>query len=119
MSSDRRALGAAGEEIACGYLRDMGYTIAERNWRSRRGELDIVARMGGNLVVVEVKTRTGTGFGEPEEAVTAAKARRIRALAAEYLASTARFDQVRFDVISVMLDPDGDLLELNHIPGAF
>lgn len=119
MAVDRRLLGAAGEGFACDYLRDSGYSITERNWRSRRGELDIIARRGGATVIVEVKARTGTSFGEPEEAVTPAKARRIRALAAEYLAGAPGCDRVRFDVIAVKLDPDGDLLELEHIRDAF
>lgn len=119
MRGDRRSLGAAGEAFACDYLRDSGYTILERNWRCRRGELDIVTRRGGTTVFVEVKARTGSSFGEPEEAVTRAKARRIRALAAEYLAGAPPCGVVRFDVIAVKLDPDGDLLELNHLRDAF
>jgi putative endonuclease len=116
---DRRAVGSTGEDIACQYLLDQGFNIADRNWRSRSGELDIVARKGDVTVFVEVKARRGRTFGEPEEAVTPAKARRIRGLAAEYLASGAHSPEVRFDVISVMLDQDGTLLELRHIPDAF
>ncbi len=118
-ATDRRALGDAGEDIACQYLQDHGFTIADRNWRSRSGELDIVARKGGVTVFVEVKARRGRTFGEPEEAVTPTKARRIRGLATEYLASGARSPEVRFDVISIMLDAEGNLLELRHIPDAF
>lgn len=113
------ALGGVGEEIACQYLLDQGFTIADRNWRSRSGELDIVARQGGITVFVEVKARRGRTFGEPEEAVTPAKARRIRGLATEYLASGVHSPEVRFDVISIMLDAEGNLLELRHIPHAF
>ena len=117
--SDRRALGILGEDIACRYLEDQGFSITERNWRTRAGELDIIARAGGLTVFAEVKARRSRTFGEPEEAVTPAKARRIRGLAMEYLASGGRSPEVRFDVISVLLDRDGDLLELRHIPEAF
>lgn len=117
--SDRNALGKAGEELACRYLEDQGFAIAARNWRARSGELDVVARKGTVTVFVEVKARRGTAFGEPEEAVTGVKARRIRGLASEYLLSSEHSAEVRFDVVSVLFDPDGDLLELRHIPDAF
>ena len=105
--------------MACRHLTEQGFSIADRNWRTRSGELDIIARKGGLTVFVEVKARRGRAFGEPEEAVTAAKTRRIRALASEYLASCGRSNEVRFDVISLILDSGGNLLELRHIPDAF
>jgi putative endonuclease len=117
--SDSRAVGGVGEDMACRYLEEQGFAIADRNWRTRSGELDIVARRGGLTVFVEVKARRGRTFGEPEEAVTPAKARRIRGLASQYLASGAYSPEVRFDVISLMLDADGNKLELRHIPDAF
>ena len=119
MGDNRRAVGCAGEEMACRYLEEHGYTIVDRNWRTRSGELDVVARQGGVTVFVEVKARRGRTFGEPEEAVTPAKMRRIRGLATEYLAAGAHSPEVRFDVIGLTLGPDGNLLELRHIPDAF
>lgn len=116
---DRAALGREGEELACRYLLEHGYTITERNWRTRAGELDIIASSEGFTVFVEVKTRRGTAFGEPEEAVTTRKTRRIRALASEYLAGGAHPGGVRFDVISILLDGDCELVELRHITDAF
>jgi putative endonuclease len=117
--SDRKVVGEAGEQIACRYLEDNGFEISDRNWRTRSGELDIVARHGDVLVFVEVKTRRSRTFGEPEEAVTPAKARKIRRLASEYLASVSHSAEVRFDVISVLLDSGGNRLELRHITDAF
>ena len=78
-----------------------------------------MARQGGVTVFVEVKARRGRTFGEPEEAVTPAKMLRIRGLATEYLAAGAHSPEVRFDVIGLTLGPDGNLLELRHIPDAF
>lgn len=113
------AVGRLGEDAACRYLEDNGFSIATRNWRTRQGELDIVARRGDVTAFVEVKARRGTGFGEPEEAVTREKAQRIRRLASEYLTSEGGSPVVRFDVISVILDRGGATLELRHIPDAF
>lgn len=119
MGGDRRSVGKAGEEIACKYLEEHGFIIQGRNWRTRSGELDIIAKHGKATVFVEVKARRGKSFGRPEESVTPDKARRIRRLATEYLASAAHSPEVRFDVISLMLDPDNNLLELYYIPDAF
>ena len=77
----RRALGRYGEELVARYLRDLGWRIIARNWRCEYGEVDIVARDGSDLVVVEVKTRRGTGFGEAVDAVGWDKAVRLRRLA--------------------------------------
>ena len=75
MSPDRRAKGRAGEDAACAELSRQGFEIVERNWRVREGEVDVIARRGDLLVFAEVKSRTGTAFGAPEESVTPAKAR--------------------------------------------
>ena len=68
----RSALGSYGERVAVRALTDAGFSVLDRNWRCRDGELDVVARDGDALVFCEVKTRTGTGFGHPAEAVTPA-----------------------------------------------
>lgn len=119
MSPDRRAKGRAGEDAACAELILQGFDIVERNWRVREGEVDVIARRGDLLVFAEVKSRTTTTFGEPEESVTPAKTRKLRSLAAQYLATGSGHGQVRFDVIAVMLDQGGEVLELRHIPDAF
>lgn len=112
-------LGRKGEELACEHLSARGLVVLSRNWRCRHGELDIVATDGRKLVVCEVKTRSGTGFGAPVEAVTEVKRRRIRRLANAWLAHyrVASCD-IRLDVISVLWPPDGAPV-LEHFEGAF
>ena len=70
-------LGRAGEDRAARYLQSRGYTVIDRNWRVRDGEIDLVVTRPGELVVVEVKTRRGEGFGHPFEAIDARKQRRL------------------------------------------
>jgi putative endonuclease len=115
---DRIALGRWGEDLAAQHLQASGYEVLARNWRCRQGELDIVARARGLLVFVEVKTRTGTAFGEPAAAVDRTKARRIRGLAATWLRDCRPngWNDVRFDVISVVRRP-GVTPELEHLQG--
>jgi putative endonuclease len=98
-----RREGALGEEIAAGFLARHGYRIIERNFRFRRsGEIDIVARDGEDLVFCEVKMRSSDAFGLPEEAVTPSKQRRIRKIAAAYLAVNRIAGRAcRFDVVSI------------------
>jgi putative endonuclease len=115
----KRELGLRGEELACAYLVDQGYSIVDRNWRSRTGEIDVVARTGRVTVFVEVKTRRTRSFGEPEESVTRAKAGRLRKLAGEYLSIHGGTVEVRFDVLSILFDGRNELVELRHIPDAF
>lgn len=80
-----RALGILGEELAAGYLEMEGYEILCRNYRCPYGEIDVIARKDGYTAFVEVKTRTGNGYGQPAEAVGRAKQRKIRQSAAFYL----------------------------------
>ena len=97
-------LGDRAEELACRHLQARGYLIVERNWRSLYGELDIVARDGETLVIVEVKARSGTTFGGPEAALTRQKRERILTAARAYLASFPSDLALRFDVVAVSKD---------------
>ena len=115
----KKAVGRLGEDIACDYLEGNGFWIMERNWRSRRGEIDIIARRGDLTVFVEVKARRGNHFGEPEEAITPRKARNIRRAAAEYLSRRGPVGKLRFDVISIKLGRRDGLERLRHIQSAF
>jgi putative endonuclease len=115
----RKALGRRGEDLACDYLEHNGFAIVERNYRTRRGEIDIIAHGENREVFVEVKTRRTSEFGEPEEAVTDTKVRRIRGVASEYLHEKKLGTDVRFDVISVLIDGEGNLKDLRHILEAF
>ncbi len=102
----RQDLGRTGELLALQYLRRKGYAIVETRFRFLRGEIDIVARDGDTLVFVEVKMRTGGGYGRPEESVTAGKQRQIRKVAQGYLLLRRPGDlPCRFDVVAIR--PDG------------
>lgn len=114
----RRALGAMGEAAAERWLRRAGYTIVARGFRIRLGEIDIVARQGGLVVFVEVKTRRGEGFGRPSEAVTPAKQRRLAHVAQVFLGRSGWSDlPCRFDVVEVLPGDRG--LAVRHIADAF
>jgi putative endonuclease len=109
MRDGRRTLGAAGELAVARWYENLGYTVLDRNWRCREGELDLVLGRDGGVVFCEVKTRRSAAFGAPVEAVTITKQRRLRVLAARWLADhpSTRARDLRFDVASVMAAPDG------------
>jgi len=112
-------LGRRGEDAAAAYLERVGLTVVERNWRSKNGEVDLIALDGEELVFCEVKTRKTVSRGTPAEAVTPAKQKRYERLARAYIQS-AGLDQVsvRFDVISILVvAPDRALLR--HHRAAF
>jgi putative endonuclease len=95
-------LGRHGEQLAVDYLRAAGFKILERNWYCPEGEIDILARDGPVLVVVEVKTRSGRSHGTAFEAVTAAKLARLRTLAAKWLSDQPEwFSAIRIDVVAL------------------
>ena len=120
----RRALGQQGEEYAAGYLAGLGYEIIVRNWRTRTGELDIVARDGEWLVFVGVRTRragrdrTAPALGAPEESVTPRKQMQLLALADAYLFQMPWDGPKRIDVIALELRGDGSVARLNHLADA-
>jgi putative endonuclease len=117
-SDRRRALGALGEDAAAAWYTARGFEIVDRNWRVREGEIDLVARQGRTIVFCEVKTRSSDRFGAPVEAVTLTKQRRLRTLAARWLAEhPGRRSEVRFDVASVM--PGGATPSVAVIEAAF
>lgn len=115
-----RQLGQAGEELAVQHLRAMGWTVLDRNWRCRAGELDIVALEPGEpavLVFCEVKCRRGLGYGPPLESITAAKVAKLRELALHWLRSQERvFGRLRFDGIGVLVPVSGPPL-VSHVRG--
>lgn len=99
---NRRAYGDAGEDRAARYLADGGAEIIARNYSCRGGEIDIIARLGGALIFVEVKSRSTLKFGTGAEAVTLAKQRRVCRAALHYLGAAGAHDSaIRFDVIEV------------------
>ena len=92
--------GEEGEERACQLLKDHGYRIIARNWRSRFGEIDIIARDGATVVFVEVKARSGSAYGGPGGAVDVCKQQRIAATAELFLQETECELPARFDVVT-------------------
>jgi len=100
--SQHCALGESGENLACDELRRRGYAILDRRYRTRAGEIDIVARDGNALVFVEVKTRRSARYGRPGDALTFAKRHRVTMMAADWLARhRIRASECRFDVVAV------------------
>lgn len=118
MGRSRKKLGDWGEALAAEHLRGKGYEIVERNWRCQQGEIDIVAWAGLQLVFVEVKTRSSTRMGDPEEALTQQKARRLKELATIYVAEMGRDADWRIDLVAVELDAQGRLIRCDHIRNA-
>ena len=111
------AVGAYGERVAAAHLVAAGMVILDRNWRCAAGELDIVARDGDTVVFCEVKTRTGTGYGSPLEAVTPLKAARLRRLGAAWLHERdVRVPDVRIDLVGV-LRPRRGAAQVEHVRG--
>ena len=112
-------LGRRGEDLAVQYLEQRGLVVLSRNWRCRDGEIDVVCTDADRLVVCEVKTRSGTRYGGPAEAVTGLKARRIRRVARAWLAAHhVRWCEVRFDVVAVLVRP-GCPATVQHYVAAF
>lgn len=111
------ALGRWGEDEAARHLTALGWTVIDRNWRCPSGELDLVAREpDGTVVFVEVKTRSGRGYGDPLESVTWAKVRKLHDLALWWLREQNHpVRRVRIDAIGLVRDRDG--IDLTHVRG--
>lgn len=116
---DRISIGKLGEDLAAQYLVENGYQILNRNYRCSFGEIDIIAQHNKELVFLEVKTRTSTVFGLPQESVTHSKQKRIKKIALQYLSEEGLKGRgIRFDVVGVLLNKTGgNKIEL--IPNAF
>jgi putative endonuclease len=115
----KRQLGVRGEDLACAELERQGMQVLERNWRCRHGEIDIVAAeasaSGLTLVFCEVKCRSGLGFGHPVGAITFAKMRTLRQLAALWMREHhVKASTIRLDAIGVVLAP-GKPASLTHV----
>ena len=114
-------LGRWGEDLAAEHLAGLGLVVLARNWRCAEGELDLVVRdADGTVVFVEVKTRAGTGFGAPAEAVGHVKARKLRVLACRWLVEhrPPGGADLRFDVVGIVR-LRGEPPQLTHLRGAF
>jgi putative endonuclease len=115
--AEHNETGQKGEVLAANYLKNKGYAVLETNWRFRNLEADIIATQGETMVIAEVKTRRTNFFGEPETFVTRQKQRNLIKAANEYIERNQLDLEVRFDVISVILNSSGNTV--NHIEAAF
>lgn len=112
----KKNLGNLGEELAVKQLKNNGYRILEQNFRSKFGEIDIIAQEGGDLVFVEVKTRWSKSFGPPEEAITPWKIRRIIKAGQYYqLIHPDTPEALRIDAVAVDITSDGQLNQIRII----
>lgn len=112
-------MGHAGENAALSHLKEQGFRIIARDWRSRIGQIDIVAEDGETLVLVEVKARRGAAFGLPQEAVDARKRQKLRMLLETYRSATKRQRQpCRIDVLALRLDDHLAVTSCDHIRDA-
>ena len=112
-------IGDRGELRAAEYLQNKGFYILERNYRTRRGEIDLICADDRYLVFVEVKTRSSTSFGMPCEAVTSVKQRKLVLAAQQWLYNHPTELQPRFDVVEILVSPDRSTCRIRHIPDAF
>ncbi len=110
-------LGKMGEQLAADYLSRNGYTILERNFIFDKAEIDIIAQKEKRVVVVEVKTRNSTVFGDPKDFVTKGKIKLLVKAANEYLISNSLELEVRFDIIAVLKNKTVEKVE--HFENAF
>lgn len=110
--------GKLGEQLASDYLKKKGYRILETNFRTRFGEIDLVAAKEGRLIFVEVKLKTGTDAGAPEEMITPAKINQIRQTAEVFLQQNpilaANFLKYRIDAVCIVLNNDNNVESVRH-----
>ncbi|MGE0084558.1 MAG: YraN family protein [Desulfococcaceae bacterium] len=118
MSDDRRQFGQDSEALAAELLCQKGYEIIDRNWRTKEGEIDIVAKDGETLVFVEVKARRSRGFGHPKYAVNQKKQQKLSLTALSYLKMTSQLhSKARFDVVTLI--SAGNCPEIEIVRNAF
>ena len=111
-------LGRKGENLAKIFLEGLGYEILDENWTHGKAEIDLIAYKGKVIIFAEVKTRTGTGFGQPEDFVDNRKQKLLAEAADEYIYLMDHQGEVRFDIISILFDRNHNYT-LKHIEDAF
>jgi putative endonuclease len=113
--TDKIKKGNKGEKLAAEFLQKKGFEVVARNYRFRRAEIDLIVRRDNWIIFVEVKTRSSSSYGEPEEFVDDHKTRNVFDAAEEYIYSTDWHGHIRFDIISVKL---GHEIEIEHFEDA-
>lgn len=116
--SKQHTIGKLGEDTACDFLQKLGYTVLERNWRFSKAEIDIIAKERDILVFAEVKAKSYTYYGHPEENVSVYKESLIIDAATQYMIQTNHTWEIRFDIISVLFDKKMNPL-ITHYKDAF
>jgi putative endonuclease len=119
---DKDQLGHQGEQLAAHHLKKHDYVIITMNFRTALGEIDLIALKENTLIFLEVKTREKElSFGRPANAVTTEKQKRIRRIAEVFIKMrpAIKWKTCRFDVVEVITDTNGKLVEINHIKSAF
>lgn len=111
-------LGKRGEAIAKDYLENLGYRILNMNWKYGRAEVDVIASQDGKLIFVEVKTRSSTDYGEPEDFVCTKKEKQLEWASSAYIEQRNHQGEIRFDIIAIVFE-NKDLYKINHIEDAF
>ncbi|ATP58606.1 endonuclease [Pedobacter ginsengisoli] len=111
-------LGKRGEDIAKEYLENLGYHILKMNWRYGRAEVDVIANQDGTIIFVEVKTRSSTDYGEPEDFVSSKKEKQVEYASSAYIEMNNHEGEIRFDIIAIVFE-NKHLYKINHIEDAF
>ena len=116
--SQHLLLGKKGEELACQYITELNYKILDINWRFKKAEIDIIARDNRQIIFIEVKTRSGQAFGQPEDFVHIVKQKLMIQAAEEYIYFRNYQGEIRFDIISILFE-SSEKYTLRHIEDAF
>lgn len=115
--AEHNDLGKIGEEKAVAYLLENGYSILEQNFVFQKAEIDIIARKNDWLIVIEVKTRTSTDYGNPEDFVSKKKIKLLVKAIDEYVQQSELDLEIRFDIISIVIE--GEAWIVDHLEDAF
>ncbi len=110
-------IGKKGEDLAAKFLEEKGFEIIDRNYRWKRYEIDLIVKNEPFLIFVEVKTKTNTTYGLPEDDVTPRKAAQVIAAAEEYVYETGWKKEIRFDIVAIVIK--GEKVEIEHIVDGF
>lgn len=117
MKNKTSIIGKQGEDIAAAYLSSKGYQILCRNWRHKHQEIDLIVQKANIIIFVEVKTRSGTSYGRPEQFVDRAKERALENASLEYIYQQDYTGEIRYDIVSIVLNQDRH--QLVHLEDAF
>jgi putative endonuclease len=111
-------LGAKGETLAKAFLEEKGYEIIDENWSHGKAEVDLIAYFEKQIIFIEVKTRSSTTFGQPEEFVNEAKQKNLKRAAEEYIYLMRFKGEIRFDIIAIVFTKQGQY-QVRHVEDAF